>query len=198
MQSHSTETTTDKPQRLTAKQFAELFMAIRARLWVLASALIGDRTEADDLVQEAAIVALKRLDDYEPGTNFLAWMGKIVRMHALNWRRKQSGRRTSAADPSDLDQSRPAAEQPTHEPIIQEASAGEFTSIQESFDDALLGSLQQLEQIPRACLLLRVVHELTYDEIAAMLEIPSGTAMSHVHRSKRRLRTELASQPSTT
>ncbi|MEM9352634.1 MAG: RNA polymerase sigma factor [Planctomycetota bacterium] len=180
--------------RLTPEQFAELFVAEHARLWGLASALVNDRSEAEDLVQEAAMVGLKKLDQFTPETNFLAWMARIVRMHAANFRRKRAGRRTSAADPVDIDQSQAAPAAYQAEPRVSDSAAGETRTIQEGFDDTLLSNLQRLDETPRACLLLRVVHELAYDEIAAMLEIPSGTAMSHVHRAKKRLRDEMASR----
>lgn len=170
-----------------------MFVSVHARLWGLATALVGDRSEAEDLVQEAAMVGLKKLEQFTPGSNFSAWMAKIVRLHAVNWRRKKAGRRTSAADPTDLDQSQSAPELPSSEPQVRDSAAGKTHHIEEEFDDTLLKGLQQLDEVPRACLLLRVVHDLAYDEIAAMLELPSGTAMSHVHRSKRRLREEMGS-----
>ncbi len=183
-------------QKLTPEQFAELFVAEHARLWGLAAALVGDRSEAEDLVQEAAMVAIKKLDQFTPETNFLAWVARIVRMHAANYRRKRAGRRTSAADPTDIDQSQAAPAAYQAEPSVSASAAGDTRGIQEGFDDALLEHLKSLDETPRACLLLRVVHELAYDEIAEMLEIPSGTAMSHVHRSKKRLRDEMASRVS--
>lgn len=179
---------------LSAEQFSELFVSVHARLWGLATALVGDRNEAEDLVQEAAMVALRKLDQFTPGSNFSAWMAQIIRLHAVNWRRKKAGRRTSAADPVDLDQSQAAPAVYANEPQVKDSAAGETRSIQEGFDDALLENLQRLDEVPRACLLLRVVHELAYDEIAAMLEVPSGTAMSHVHRAKKRLRDDMMAQ----
>ncbi|MEN1681635.1 MAG: RNA polymerase sigma factor [Planctomycetota bacterium] len=179
-------------QPLSPEQFAELFSSAFAKLWALATALVGDRAEAEDLVQEAAMVALRKLDQFTPGSNFAAWMAKIVRMHAANWRRKQAGRRTSAADPVNLDQRQSAADAVQDNAAVSESAAGRTESIQEGFDDVLLSHLRQIDQVPRACLLLRVVHDLAYEEIAAMLEIPSGTAMSHVHRTKKKLRGDMA------
>jgi RNA polymerase sigma-70 factor (ECF subfamily) len=48
-----------------------------------------------------------------------------------------------------------------------------------------------LDEIPRTCLVLRVVHGLAYSEISSALDIPEGTAMSHVHRSRLALRERL-------
>ncbi len=193
MQTERTQAAEGPGGKLSSEQFAELFLAAFAKLWGLATALIGDRNEAEDLVQEAAVVAFQKIDRFEPGSNFAAWMAKIVRMHAANWRRKKTGRRTAMTDPTDLDQQQAAAAAGA-DPSITEAATGETHGIQEGFDDVLLDNLMQLEETPRACLLLRIVHELGYDEIAALLDIPSGTAMSHVHRSKKRLRNGMAAQ----
>ena len=52
--------------------------------------------------------------------------------------------------------------------------------------------LEALGEVPRACLLLSTLRELSYGEIAALLTIPEGTAMSHVHRARLVLRERLA------
>ena len=170
--------------------FAELFEQAYPRLWGLASALLGDRTEAEDLVQEAALVALRKFADFQRGTNFAAWMAQIVRMHAMNWRRKQRVRRTNATDPVEMDESggQDALLQPMS---ATQAARGKFDDLRESLDQELVRELQQFDPPRRACLLLRVVHELSYEEISALVGVPVGTAMSHVHRTKRRLREQL-------
>lgn len=189
---------TDAANSLTAKDFAAQFSAAFPRLWGLAAALISDRNEAEDLVQEAALVALKKLDTFTPGSNFQAWMARIVRMHALNYRRKRASRCTAATNSADIDQTHEAAATTELQPdvALRSAAAGDTTNIQESLDDVLLNSLDELDQVARACLLLRVVYSLSYDEISEMLEIPPGTAMSHVHRSKRLLRKKMSSEDS--
>lgn len=180
---------------LSAHEFAAQFASIFPRLWGLAAALIGDRSEAEDLVQESALVALSKLETFTPGSNFQAWMARIVRMHALNYRRKKSTRRTAPVSSDELDQSQAAANRTSpSDSGIRKAAAGDTTSIHESLDDVLLKGLGGLEQTARACLLLRIVYELGYEEISQMLEIPAGTAMSHVHRCKRQLRDELSSE----
>jgi len=65
---------------------------------------------------------------------------------------------------------------------------GELKPEQEAFDDKVLTALMQLSSVARAALLLRTVLELSYTEIAETLDIPAGTAMSHVHRSRKLLR----------
>ncbi|MEO0531402.1 MAG: RNA polymerase sigma factor [Planctomycetota bacterium] len=171
--------------------FATLFAKVYARLWLLAAALIGDRTEAEDLVQEAAIVGLQKFSQFEAGSNFAAWMARIVRFHASNWRSKQSRRRTQSTDPVDIDRAHADAD-PARDAVVAESAAGDMSSLADGFDDAVLAALETVAQVPRACLLLKVVHELSYDEIGDLLGIPPGTAMSHVHRSRTKLRKRLS------
>ena len=60
----------------------------------------------------------------------------------------------------------------------------------------MLGALGRLEETARACLLLRVVLDLPYQEISRSLGIPQGTAMSHVHRARRAMASLLAGSTS--
>ncbi len=73
------------------------------RLWLIAAAITGDRTEADDIVQDAALVALRKLGDFTAGTSFVAWMSQIVRLTALNHVRKSNRQSTLPIDPQTLD-----------------------------------------------------------------------------------------------
>ena len=70
---------------------------------------------------------------------------------------------------------------------------GELRSDQAAFDDRVLRGLRELSAVQRSALLLRAVLELKYHEIARALEIPEGTAMSHVHRAREVLRARLTS-----
>lgn len=170
--------------------FAALFAAVYGRLWLLASALIGDRTEAEDLVQEAALVGMQKFSTFEPDSNFSAWMSQIVRYQAQNWRSKSTRRRTQPAAPETLDSHRGPSD--AAEPAIGESREGGLGVLREGFDQEVVAALEAVAATPRACLLLRVVHELTYAEIGEMLGIPEGTAMSHVHRTRARIRGELS------
>ncbi len=176
---------------LDVEAFASRLSAAYQRLWLIAAAITGDRTEADDIVQEAALVALRKLGEFQEGSNFSAWMAQIVRLTALNHVRKLGRQSTLPTDPLTLDQSA------AHSAISQNASPlavgrdGQLTPYQKDFDDEVLAALADVAEIARACLLLRTVQQLSYDEIAATLQIPAGTAMSHVHRAREQLRARL-------
>ncbi|MBT8484154.1 MAG: RNA polymerase sigma factor, partial [Phycisphaerae bacterium] len=83
---------------------------------------------------------------------------------------------------------RPAHVHPTPAALT---SRGTLPPDQRSFDDDVLHALDGLEETARACLLLRTVVDLPYKEIARALDVPEGTAMSHVHRARRVLREKL-------
>lgn len=167
---------------LTPARFAMLFRASSRVLWCVAVGVIGDRDQGEDIVQEAALLALGKLDTFRPGSSFPAWMGQYVRYLALNWRRK-SQRRQRALDaegPSLL----PQAPTPPHDP-------------QALFDRNVTQALATLSESQRTCLLLKTVVELEYAEIAELLEMPPGTAMSHVSRARAKMRSLLEPESDT-
>lgn len=176
---------------LDAEGFAARLRRDYRRLWTIAAAVTGDRVTADDIVQDAALIALGKLGQYQPGTNFFAWMAKIVRFSALNDVRKRRHRGLVIVEPATLDQS--AAGQSRRADMARPGSNGAAADYNADFDDEVTHALDALGPTARACLLLRTLHQLSYAEISAALDIPEGTAMSHVHRAKMSLRERLRS-----
>ncbi len=183
-------------ESLQGESYAQRVNELYGKLWAIATAMIGDRVEAEDLIQEAIIVGLRKYSDFEEGTNFAAWMSQIVRYQASNWRSKVARQKTQAADPQVIDQTDHIFDRDTQaeekELSILDAVKGSLSNIKEQFDQEVLTAIKNITEIPRACLLLRVVHEMSYEEIGDLLDIPKGTAMSHVHRTRTRLREVLS------
>lgn len=176
---------------LDAEQFAQQFKDSFRSLWLTALGVVHDSAYAEDVVQEAAVVGLGKLDQYQPDTSFRAWMGQIVRFVALN-----KARKLDKPDRKTLEAGALEAARPKTPPSLYDESAltgsGQLSVDQVHFDDKLKRSLEGLPRVARACLLLRTVEGLDYDEIATILDIPKGTAMSHVHRSRKQLRDVLS------
>ena len=172
-----------------AEAFAVRFQAAYRRLMLVAAGISGSRDAAEDVVQEAALIAYTKLEQFD-GVNFAAWTAEIVRRCALGVRRKTRTRRTYATDPTILGElnglASAADERRPMSPVT-----GELLADQLAFDDRVLAALQDLSAEARCCLLLRTVEQLSYAEIAALMQMPEGTAMSHVHRSKHALRRRL-------
>jgi RNA polymerase sigma factor (sigma-70 family) len=163
-----------------ADEFVAAFARHGRALWVLAAAWVG-RADAQDLVQETARIAWQRRAQFAPGTGWAAWLAQIARHTGANWRRK---RRPAACDPSELPE--PTARD-DHTPRLLHAALD-----CEQLPDELARALQTLPETARACLLLHVVAGLTFPEIAAMLDLPENTAMSHARRARVALREALA------
>jgi len=162
---------------IDAAAFASLFSGASKGLWCIAAAIVRDRSLAHDVVQEAAVTALGKLDQFSPGTSFAAWMGQIVRYTALNELRRSKRARTTPVDPHTM---------------VYAGANEPFTPELEGMDPALQSALDTLEDTARTCLVMRTVMDMPYRDISAALGIPEGTAMSHVHRSRTTLRNILA------
>jgi RNA polymerase sigma-70 factor (ECF subfamily) len=160
-------------------------------LWCAAVGVVGDRTLAQDIVQQAAVVGLQRLDQFDPSTSFVAWMIQIVRNIALNEGRKRGRRRTGSLDPSALDSGPAARSADGSESAWMLTGRGQVADGAEPFDDELMQALGQLDETPRGCLLLRVVLDMPYRDISLAMNIPEGTAASHVHRARAAMRRSL-------
>jgi len=174
---------------LTAAEFSTRLASASKTLWLIAAAVLGRREGAEDVVQESAVIGLQKIQEFHPETNFAAWMGGIVRNVARNSARKSIRRHTGVADPADLDQTRPHRAGPQQDPEFDRH--GQLAAGQGHFDDRVISALNSLEETPRVCLLLRTMRQMPYRDIAALLEIPEGTAMSHVHRARLSMREAL-------
>lgn len=170
-------------------RFAEQYQRCWRTLWCIAVSVLGDRCGAEDVVQEAAVIGMRKYGEFREGTNFAAWMGSIVRLTALNHSRR--GRRERPSQGS-LGADCKASPTPAPDPERLVDSRGRLADDEGSFDDRTIRALNCLEPTARACLLLRTVLDQSYKEISRTLDIPEGTAMSHVHRARRTLREKLS------
>jgi len=164
---------------LTAATFEELAMPLFDQLYNFAHWLTQEHAEAEDLVQETYVKALKGFSSFQPGTNFRAWMYRILRNTFLTSR---SGLKVSANVPLDAED---APELP---------SAGgtpETIYIERSQQEILQKAIAELPLHFRELLLLCDVEEMSYQEIATALSIPIGTVMSRLARARKALREDL-------
>ena len=174
---------------MTEAEFVDGFRRSYRAFWLIAHGVVRDRELAEDVLQEAAIAALSKRDRFRKGTNFQAWIGQFVRHIAMNRARRERRSRSNSVDPARLE----------HRRIENDGDSGAGTETTgertptAKFDARLLKALDDVGDVARTCLLLRAIEGLEYARIAELLEIPEGTAMSHVHRTRKFLRERLSS-----
>ena len=140
------------------------------------------------------MVALGKLEQFDPASNFVAWMGQIVRFVGLNHARRRNRWIASSVDPRSLEMAAASHVDHSTSPLT---GRGDLDPLDDSFDDRLLAALQSLDETARSCLLLRTLMDMPYREISLILSIPEGTAMSHVHRARNHLRESLTEMVAT-
>jgi RNA polymerase sigma-70 factor (ECF subfamily) len=160
--------------RVTAATFEELAMPLFDQLFNFACWLAHDSTEAQDLVQETYAKALRGFSSFQPGTNFRAWMYRILRNTFLTSR---TGLKAMVPlDAEDADELPAGPETPE-------------TVLISNFEQQLVQ--EALEALPlhfREILLLCETEEMSYQEISETLSIPIGTVMSRLSRARKALR----------
>jgi RNA polymerase sigma-70 factor, ECF subfamily len=160
--------------------FEDLAMPLFDQLYNFARWLTQNREEAEDLVQETYAKALKGFSSFQRGTNFRAWMYRILRNTFLSSR---TGLRATSTVPLDSEDDGPelGVENETPETILMKFSNSKL--VQSAIDD--------LPVHYRETLLLCEVEEMSYQEIAETLSIPIGTVMSRLSRARCTLRDQL-------
>ena len=151
-------------------------MPHKADLYRVAVWLTRSQTEAEDLVQETLMQALKSFHRYEPGTNCRAWLTTIL-YHLNSKRRYKLGRLKIVDDPEET-----LAATVAFEPQLPQTIT----------DEEVLAALRSVPENFRQVIVLSDVEGFSYKEISAILEIPMGTVMSRLSRGRKVLRQELA------
>ena len=147
-------------------------------LYNFANWLTGSREEAEELVQETYLKALKGFSGFQQGTNFRAWIFRILRNTFLTSRTGLKAMRTVSFDVADEETVTVAVSDETPESLL----------VGRASQDAIQAALEQLPVIFREVVLLCDVEEMSYEEISQTAGIPIGTVMSRLHRARRSLR----------
>jgi RNA polymerase sigma-70 factor (ECF subfamily) len=176
--------------RPVSSSFADDVLGYLEPLYATALRLTRNRADAEDLVQDTIVKALRFADKFVPGTNLRAWLYTILHN---TWR---NNRRDAARAAVDVDSER-----------VEEAAsmAGGLTApdtperilLRDSLDADLQAALDALPEAFREAVWLRDVEEFTYAEIAQMTGVPIGTVMSRISRGRRLLHERMspAAQP---
>src|SRR5208282_2022107 len=164
--------------------FEELAMPLFDSLYNFARWLVHSSNDAEDLVQETYLKALRSFASFQLGTNFRAWMFRILRNTFLSSCSTLDRRMTVAMD-TEEDFPLSSATSATPESLL----------IQRFSIEACREAIEQLPVIFREVILLCDVEDASYQEIAGILSIPIGTAISRLARARKAVRESLRSTP---
>jgi RNA polymerase sigma-70 factor (ECF subfamily) len=155
---------------LTQAAFDRLVVDHGPALYRMAYRMVGDRHEAEDVVQETYRSAWTSRRGYESGHSQRAWLASILRRRVVDrWRRH------TLPGPAGGD-------------YTFDVEANPVDPLREEFTDEMQHALSRLPMELRESLLLVVVAELTHQEAANVLRVPLGTVLSRVSRARQRLR----------
>lgn len=163
--------------RADSALFEELAMPLFARLYNFACWLTKDRAAAEDLVQETYMKALKGFSGFKQGTNFRAWMYRILRNTFLT---SQTGLKAVSLDDDD------------GPPEPETAETPESLLLARMDRETIQKALEELPVKFREVILLCDLEEMSYAEIGQTLDIPIGTVMSRLSRGRKAMRALLA------
>ena len=161
----------------SAMEFDRLALPLFHSLYNFAYWLVRNQHDAEDLVQEAYLRALKHFDSFEPGTNFKAWIFKILKnISASSFSKLKSERRVEL----ELDEIVPSQWEGSINPECLVISSARMEELRQAIED--------LPTHFREVILLRETEEVSYQQIAEILSIPIGTVMSRLSRARMMIR----------
>ena len=155
-------------------------------LYSYALVLSRNRTEAEDLVQETCLRAIRAMERLRPDSNVKSWLFTILRNIWFNQLRQW--RTAPEIVELDLDGTGPNK-------AVDTAKDPHATYVSNIEQEQVRAAIQQLSEEFREIILLREYEELSYQEIAIVLECPPGTVMSRLARARSKLRDLLSPIP---
>ncbi len=168
--------------------FEDEALAHLDRLYGAALRMTRNAADAEDLVQETFVKALKGRDSFTPGTNMKAWLYRILTNSYINTYRKASRSPQLSGDDEVTDwQLARAAAHDAHGLRSAEMEALEATP-----DAAVAEAMAALPENYRLAVYLSDVEGFSYKEIASIMGTPVGTVMSRLNRGRSQLRSALA------
>lgn len=162
------------------RAFGEIMRRYQRAVYRIAYGYMRSPTDADDLAQETFVRAYKALDRFRVGEPLYPWLARIARNQALSLLRSRRRRPEAALEPLvEAGRQWGVDADPADDVERRERNA------------RLEAAFAHLSPEHQEVMLLRVVEDLSYDEIAAALGIPAGTVMSRLSRARSELRARM-------
>ena len=162
------------------REFEELALQYMDSLYSVALRMTKNPGEAQDLVQDAYLRAYRFFDKFEPGTNFKAWLFKILKNVYINKYRKEL-RKPQMVDISSVEALN----------SLQGPTTPEDEIFNKLLDDDVTRAMDALPEDFRLAIMLADLDGLSYKDVAKILDCPIGTVMSRLHRGRKLLKNNL-------
>ncbi|MEQ1507596.1 MAG: sigma-70 family RNA polymerase sigma factor [Myxococcota bacterium] len=163
--------------------FGEIVRRYKDRVFTLCVRWMGDREIAEDVAQDVFLALFRSLGGFRGDAQLSTWVYRVVINHCKNRRLYRRRRHHESHEPLEGE---PTDDGPTR----QLAHDGPGTDAPLHADEAsavLQAALDQLDEEQRQIIVLREVQDLSYEEIADLLELPRGTVKSRLHRARAEL-----------
>ncbi len=174
----------DSERSLTPEEFLDLVEKYRHEFYRYVHRAAWNASDVEDVFSEAVLAAWRQREKFQVGTNFRAWMYKILtnKTYVAN--------RHTQRNSIDLEEINPERMAVGTEDDVRVAEDREW--FMEQVNDDLYDAVDVLREPERQCLMLRAIENCTYKEIAEILSIPVGTVMTHLARGRAKARQVLA------
>jgi RNA polymerase sigma-70 factor, ECF subfamily len=169
-------------------EFERLAKRYQRDVFAAAVRVTGNHADAEDLAQEAFVKAYVAFDQFQLGTNFRAWLLRILTNTHINRYRRSRRTPDTVAWEDLVAQGERAIESDAGPACLPEREALAYVP-----DEVVGPALHELPEEFREAVILSDIHELSYKEIADALDIPLGTVRSRIFRGRKLLRSALAS-----
>jgi len=168
--------------------FARIMRRYNQRLYRLAVSVMGDASEAEDVLQESYVRAFYAFATYSGAGSLGAWLGRIVRNEAIDRVRSRDSRRSHVTIEAELGD-------PGQQPVVEETNVmtdvvidPEALAANAELRRLLERAIQRLPEQFRTAFVLREVEGLSVEETAEYLSIPPATVKTRDHRARNLLR----------
>jgi RNA polymerase sigma-70 factor (ECF subfamily) len=164
--------------------FGQLVGRYQNRLFNSLTRMTGSVEDAEDITQEAFVHAFQKLHTFRGGSRFYSWLFRIALNAAVTLHRKRD-KATASVEA--------VREQVGFEPADARPNSTPQAPLETSERQALVQrTLRELPEEFRQVLVLREMDEMSYEEIAEIVDCPIGTVRSRIHRARQELRDRLA------
>ncbi|HHL71855.1 MAG TPA: sigma-70 family RNA polymerase sigma factor [Bacteroidetes bacterium] len=166
------------------QEFSRIAFEHMDAIYSTALRLARNEQDAEDLVQDTYMRAFRFFDKFEPGTNFKAWLFKILTNTFINSYRKKT-RQPQRVDFDKVSYALPEEEKTDNH--VKESSPRSFNPelYRKLFDDQITEALDRLTDDFRLVVVLCDIHGFSYKEIADIIGTPIGTVMSRLSRARK-------------